>query len=71
MDESEEAEVDHVPRGAVFVLHQIQRHGNMRVTVVTAQVMLRETNKQITPVVIILYKVNMKSCSYHPVFVLL
>lgn len=41
VDQSEEAQIDHVPRGAVFVLHQIQSHGNMRVTVVAAEVVLR------------------------------
>lgn len=40
MDESEEAEVDHVPRGAVFISHQIQSHGNVRVTVIAAEVVL-------------------------------
>lgn len=40
MDQSEEAEVDHVPRGAVFISHQIQSHGNVGVTVVTAEVVL-------------------------------
>lgn len=29
MDQSEEAEVDHVPRGTVFISHQIQSHGDM------------------------------------------
>lgn len=29
MDESEEAEFDHVPRGAVFISHQIQSHGDV------------------------------------------
>lgn len=40
MDQGEEAEVDHVPRCAVLVLHEIQSHGNMRVTVVAAEVVL-------------------------------
>lgn len=29
MNQREEAEFDHVPRGAVFISHQIQCHGNM------------------------------------------
>lgn len=50
VDQSEEAEVDHVPRGAVFISHQIQSHGDMRVTVVTAEVVLRrEQRVQIRP----------------------
>lgn len=40
MNQSEQAEVDHVPRRAVFILHQIQGHGHVGVTVVTAQVVL-------------------------------
>lgn len=39
-DQSEEAELDHVPRGAVLVSHQVQRHGNVRVTVIAAEVVL-------------------------------
>lgn len=49
MDQSKEAEVDHVPWGAVFIPHQIQSHGNMWVTVVTTEVVLwRKQRVQIT-----------------------
>ena len=41
VDEGQQAEIDHVPRGAVVVAHQVQRHGDMRVAVIAAQVMLR------------------------------
>lgn len=44
-DKRQEAEVDHVPRGAVLVSHQIQSHGHMGVTVVTAQVVLVKGKK--------------------------
>lgn len=40
VDQSEEAEVEHVPRGAVLISHQVQRHGNVRVTVIAAEVVL-------------------------------
>lgn len=43
VDQSEQAEVDHVPRCAVLVSHQVQRHGNMRVTVIAAEVVLLGT----------------------------
>lgn len=47
VDESEQTKFDHVPRGAVFISHQIQSHGHMGVTVVTAEVMLwYKTNTQ-------------------------
>ena len=47
VDEHEEADVDHVPRGAVFISHQIQSHGHVRVTVITAEVVL-ETKSAVT-----------------------
>lgn len=40
VDQSEQAELDHVPRCAVLVPHQVQRHGNVRVTVIAAEVVL-------------------------------
>lgn len=40
VDQSEEAEFDHVPGRAVLVSHQVQRHGNVRVTVIAAEVVL-------------------------------
>lgn len=40
VDQREEAELDHVPRCAVLVSHQVQRHGNVRVTVIAAEVVL-------------------------------
>lgn len=40
VDQSEDAELDHVPRRAVLVSHQVQRHGNVRVTVIAAEVVL-------------------------------
>lgn len=40
VDQGEGAELDHVPRGAVLVPHQVQRHGNVRVTVIAAEVVL-------------------------------
>lgn len=40
VDQSEEAEFDHVPRAAVLVSHQVQRHGDVRVTVIAAEVVL-------------------------------
>lgn len=43
-DQGQQAEVDHVPRGAVLVPHQVQRHGNVRVTVIAAEVVLLGTN---------------------------
>ena len=42
VDERQQTEVDHVPRGAVLVAHQIQRHSDVRVTVVAAEVVLVE-----------------------------
>lgn len=44
-DESEGAEVDHVPRSAVLISHQVQCHGNMGVTVITAEVVLSGWNR--------------------------
>lgn len=40
VDQREQAELDHVPRRAVLVSHQVQRHGNVRVTVIAAEVVL-------------------------------
>ena len=40
MDEHQEAEFDHIPRGRVFVPHQIESHRDVRVAVVAAQIML-------------------------------
>lgn len=40
VDQSEQAELDHVPRCAVLVPHQVQCHGNVRVTVIAAEVVL-------------------------------
>ncbi len=40
MNEREQADVHHIPRGAVIIAHEVQCHGNMRVTVVTTKVVL-------------------------------
>lgn len=45
VDQGQQAEVDHVPRGAVLVPHQVQRHGNVRVTVIAAEVVLLGTDR--------------------------
>lgn len=73
MDESEEAEVDHVPRGTVFISHQIQSHGDVWVTVVTTQVVLWK--KQKVEINSHLFGLNNRTHpqndSHHPVLVLL
>ena len=43
------SQLNHVPGRRPVILHQIQRHGNMGVTVVTAKVVLKKgKNKKVT-----------------------
>ena len=46
VEESQHTEFPHVPRGAVVVVHQVEGEGHMGVAVVTAEVMLQETQGQ-------------------------
>lgn len=46
VDESQEAELDHVPWGTVLIAHQVQSHGHVGVAVVTAEVMLWEQRQR-------------------------
>lgn len=43
-----ESQLDHVPRGWPVILHHVQCHGNMGVTVVTTKVMLKQGKQKVT-----------------------
>lgn len=43
-----ESQLDHVPWGRPVILHHVQCHGNMGVTVVTTKVMLKQGKQNIT-----------------------
>lgn len=40
VDECEQAEVDHIPGGAIVIAHKIEGHSHMGMAVVTTQVVL-------------------------------
>lgn len=48
VDQSQKAQLDHVPWGAVLIAHQIQSHGHVGVAVVAAEVVLwgQKTKKE-------------------------
>lgn len=46
VEQGEEAEVNHVPRGAAVVVHQVQGQGHVGVAVVTAEDVLQETGRE-------------------------
>ena len=46
INEHFECQLDHVPRGRPIILHHVQGHGNMGMTVVTTKVMLIQSKNQ-------------------------
>lgn len=46
INEGPDAQVHHVPRGAVVVTHEVERHGNVGMAVVQTQIVLDEVGKK-------------------------